>query len=377
MHVPLLDLKTQYVGIKEEIRLALDRVIESQSFILGPEVEALEQDIAAYSGTDFGVGVSSGTDGLLAALMAFDIKPNDEVITTPFSFFATAGVIARLQAVPIFVDIDPVTFNMNPDRLESALTSRTRAIIPVHLFGQCADMDPILSIAARRGVPVIEDACQSIGATYKGRKAGSLSDLGVFSFFPSKNLGGFGDGGMVVTNEPALREKLRLLRQHGSAKAYHHQFVGGNFRLDALQAAVLRVKLKHLDAWSAARQANAEYYSKRFDKMGLIRKGLVQTPRAVYEKGGDANYHIYNQYTIRVRERDRLQAFLKENRIGTGIYYPVPLHLQECFARLGYKRGDFPESEKAAAEVLSIPVYPELSDEQKNHVIIRISDFYR
>jgi len=261
LKVPFLDLKAQYAHIRDEIRPALDRVIESQSFILGPEVEVLEREIAAYSGTSFAIGVSSGTDGLLVALMALNIKPGDEVITTPFSFFATAGVIARLNAIPVFVDIDPGTFNIEPAGLEKAITPKTKAIIPVHLFGQCADMGPLLAVTHKHNIPVIEDACQSIGAEYKGRKAGALGTIGVFSFFPSKNLGAFGDGGMVVTNDPLLNERIRLLRQHGSAKSYHHKYVGGNFRLDALQAAILRVKLNHLDDWSAARRANASYYS--------------------------------------------------------------------------------------------------------------------
>ncbi|HOW86862.1 MAG TPA: DegT/DnrJ/EryC1/StrS family aminotransferase [Candidatus Aminicenantes bacterium] len=374
MNVPLLDLKAQYAAIREEIRPALDRVVESQFFILGPEVEALESEIAAYAGVRHAIGVSSGTDGLLVALMALGIKPGDEVVTTPFSFFATAGVIARLGAVPVFADIDPATFNIDPALLGRAITPRTRAILPVHLFGQCADMDPILAAARARGIPVVEDACQSIGAEYKGRKAGSLGDLGVFSFFPSKNLGGFGDGGMVVTNDPALSERIRLLRQHGSAKTYHHKLVGGNFRLDALQAAVLRVKLKHLDGWSAARRANAARYSELLAGTGLLDRSAVQVP--VREKSGDPNHHIFNQYTLRARKRDGLQAFLKAAGIGTAVYYPVPLHLQECFAGLGNKAGDFPEAEKAAAEVLSLPVYPELAREQMDHVVRKIDEFY-
>jgi len=377
MNVPLLDLKAQYARIREEVRPALDRVVESQSFILGPEVEALEREIAAYSGVAHAVGVSSGTDGLLVSLMALGIKPGDEVVTTPFSFFATAGVVARLQAVPVFADIDPATFNIDPALLGRAITPRTRAILPVHLFGQCADMDPILEIARAHGIPVVEDACQSIGAEYKGRKAGSLGDLGVFSFFPSKNLGGFGDGGMVVTNDAFLFEKLLLLRQHGSAKTYHHKLVGGNFRLDAIQAAVLRVKLKHLDDWSAARLANAAFYSKRFTESGLQDSAGLRVPLSVRQANGDLHHHIYNQYTVRVRERDRLREFLKAAGVGTAIYYPVALHLQECFAGLGNKAGDFPEAEKAAAEVLSLPVYPELTEGQRDHVVRKIEEFYR
>lgn len=376
MEVPLLDLKAQYARIKDEIRHALERVIESQVFILGPEVESLEREIAAYSGTKFAVGVSSGTDGLLVALMALGIEPGDEVITTTFSFFATAGVIARLKAVPVFVDIDPVSFNLDPGLLEKAITPRTKAIIPVHLFGQCADMSPIQATAERHGIPIIEDACQSIGAEYKGMRAGSLGEIGVFSFFPSKNLGGFGDGGMVVMNNVALYEKIKLLRRHGATKTYHHELIGGNFRLDALQAAILRVKLKYLDTWSASRRANAEYYSRSFAEMGLYKEMHIQPPAPIYAKSGDTHYHIYNQYTIRADRRDGLQAYLKDNGIGTAVYYPLPLHLQDCFKKLGHKLGDFPVAEKAAREVLSIPIYPELMPEQKEHVAQIIGAYY-
>jgi dTDP-4-amino-4,6-dideoxygalactose transaminase len=375
MKIPLLDLKAQYIPIKDEIRTALDEVIESQHFIMGPKVDELEKKIAAYSGVKYAIGVSSGTDALLIALMALDIRPGDEVVTTPFTFFATAGVIARLNATPVFVDIDPVTFNMDAAKIEQVLSRRTKAIIPIHLFGQCADMEPILDIAARRHVPVIEDAAQSIGAEYKGKRSGSLGTMGIFSFFPSKNLGGFGDGGMVVTNDDALGEKLRILRVHGSKPKYYHKIVGGNFRLDALQASVLNVKLKYLDGWSQGRRNNAAFYDERF--RALDEKGLIKTPVPVYRTSGDKHYHIYNQYTIRARKRDELQEFLKANGVGTEVYYPLPLHLQECFRDLGQAKGAFPVSEEAADAALSIPVYPELSQEQKEYVVAKIGEFYK
>ena len=380
MKVPLLDLKAQYARIQDEVRVAVDRVLDSQQFILGPEVEALENTIAEYVGVEHAVGVSSGTDGLLAALMAFDTRPADEVITTPFSFFATAGVISRLQAIPVFVDIDPATFNLDPAHLAKAITSKTRAVIPVHLFGRCADMNAIQKAVLEPGIPIIEDAAQALGATLEGQKAGSLGEIGVFSFFPSKNLGAYGDGGMVVTRDGSLAEKIRLLRQHGSAKTYRHKYVGGNFRLDALQAAILHVKLKHLDEWSEARRANAAYYARRFNETDLAGDGLLVPPPAPSPESMTAfdrpTRHIFNQYTLRARDRDALRAYLEDHGIGTAIYYPVPLHLQECFVTLGYKPGDFPEAERVAAEVLSIPVYPELTFEQKKYVVQKITDFY-
>jgi len=376
MKVPLLDLKAQYLTIKEEIRSAIDEVLESQIFILGPKVEELEKSIAAYSQTKYGIGVSSGTDALLISLMAIDIQPGDEVITTPFTFFATAGVVARLKARPVFVDIDPVTFNIDPAKIEKAITKKTKAIIPIHLFGQCADMDPIMAIANTHGLSVIEDAAQSIGAEYKGRRAGSIGHLGIFSFFPSKNLGGFGDGGMVVTNDEKLFDKIKILRVHGSRPKYHHKIVGGNFRLDSLQAAILSVKLKYLDDWSHGRQKNADEYDQKFKTSGLIEKGLVAPPRAIYKNGGDKNYHIYNQYTIRTKKRDELQVHLKSNAIGAEIYYPLPLHLQECFKELRYRRGDLPVSEEAAGSVLSIPIYPELTAEQRDYIFATIVGFH-
>jgi dTDP-4-amino-4,6-dideoxygalactose transaminase len=377
MNVPFLDLKAQYGNIRDEVRAAIDSVCESQHFILGPEVERLERSIAMYSGAGIAVGMSSGTDALLAALMALDVRPGDEVVTTPFTFFATAGTIARLGAKIVFSDIDPVTFNLDPDELDSVLGPRTKAVIPVHLFGQCADMDFILDLTRAKNIPVIEDAAQSIGSDYKGRRAGSMGEMGVFSFFPSKNLGGFGDGGMVVTNNPALGEKLRLLRVHGSKPKNFHKIVGGNFRLDAIQAAVLNVKLKYLDEWSAARHENAAFYDTYFAEAGVIANGDIVTPPSAWKSAAGGNFHIYNQYTPRCRRRDDLRAFLKTRGISTEIYYPLPLHLQECFSSLGYKKGDFPESESAAAEVLSLPVYPELAGEQREYVARTITEFYR
>lgn len=376
MNVPLLDLKAQYATIRDEVRSAIDTVCDSQHFILGPEVEKLESRVAAYSNVEFAVGMSSGTDALLAALMALDIGPGDEVVTPPFTFFATAGTIARLGARIVFADIDPVTFNLDPGKLEAVLSLRTKAVIPVHLFGQCADMDSILALTRPRNIPVIEDAAQSIGSDYKSRRAGSMGDMGIFSFFPSKNLGGFGDGGMVVTSDPDLAEKLRLLRVHGSRPKYYHKIVGGNFRLDAIQAAVLNVKLKYLDTWSAARRENAAFYDKHFVEAALTEKGDVMIPSPVWKNDAGVNPHIYNQYTLRCRQRNDLQAYLKSKGIGTEIYYPHPLHLQECFAPLGYKTGDFPESEQAAAEVLSLPVYPELAVDQREYVASTVVEYY-
>jgi len=376
MNVPILDLSAQYKTIRAEVRAAIDRVCESQHFVLGPEVERLEKSIAAYTGVANAVGVSSGTDALLTALMALDIGPGDEVVTSPFTFFATAGTIARLGAKIVFSDIDPVTFNIDPARLPGVIGPRTKAIIPVHLFGQCADMDPILEIAGQRNVAVIEDAAQSIGSAYKDRRSGSMGEMGVFSFFPSKNLGGFGDGGMVVSRHAERSEKIRILRVHGSKPKYYHKIVGGNFRLDALQAAVLNVKMKYLESWSAARRVNAAFYDRVFAESGLPARGDVVIPQPVWKSVEDGNHHIYNQYTLRCRRRNELKAYLKEKGIGTEIYYPLPLHLQECFSALGYRRGDFPESERAAAEVLSIPIYPELTSEQKEYVAGSLIAFY-
>jgi dTDP-4-amino-4,6-dideoxygalactose transaminase len=376
MNVPLLDLKAQYAGLRDEVRKAVDEVMDSQIFILGPKVEELEKKVAEYSRVPYALGVSSGTDALLIALMALDLKPGDEVITTPFTFFATAGAIARLGGVPVFVDIDPKTYNIDVSKIEKAVTPRTRAIIPVHLFGQCADMDPIMATAKTYNLAVIEDAAQSIGADYHGKKSGAIGTMGIFSFFPSKNLGGFGDGGMVITQDKALYEKLKILRVHGSKPKYYHKIIGGNFRIDALQAAVLLIKLPRLEEWSLQRRRNAEFYNRKLRMSGLVERGLAVRPDPVYAETGDRNYHIYNQYTIKVKDRDKLRAFLTEKHIGTEVYYPVPLHLQECFKGLGYKKGDFPVSEDAADNVLSIPIYPELTDAQKDYVVTSIQEFY-
>jgi len=351
------------------VEAAVAAVFAAQSFILGPHVQAFEQALAAYGGVAHACGVSSGTDALLMALMAEGIGAGDEVITTPYTFFATAGSIARLGARPVFVDIDPVSFNLDPRQIEGKLTARTRALLPVHLYGRMAEMAPLLALAGRHGLAVIEDACQSIGAEDRGRRAGALGAYGCFSFFPSKNLGGAGDGGAVTTNDPARAARLVRLRNHGMEPKYYHHFVGGNFRLDALQAAVLNVKLRHLDAWSQARQANAERYDRLFAARGIAGKLVVVPPVR-------KSRHIFNQYVIRVPRRDALLAFLKEKGIGTEVYYPVPLHLQACFRSLGYRRGDLPESEKAAAETLALPVYPELTDEQAAYVADRITEFH-
>jgi dTDP-4-amino-4,6-dideoxygalactose transaminase len=366
MKVPLLDLKSQYAAIRSEVRAAIDRVCESQHFILGPEVIALEEEVAAFCGARFAIGVSSGTDALLAALMAVGVGPGDEVITTPYSFFATAGVIARLGARPVFVDIDPTTFIIDAQAVSANLTARTRAIMPVHLFGRCADMDPLLKAAEEHGLAVIEDAAQAIGSVdEQGRQAGTIGDVGCFSFFPSKNLGAFGDGGMLVTHDADLAETLRVLRVHGSKPKYYHQLVGGNFRLDALQAAVLRVKLPYLSAWTEARRTNAERYRRLC--AGLLEQ--VALP-------ADVPGHIYNQFVVRVPDRDRLQTFLHAKGVGTEVYYPLPLHLQECFAGLGYHAGDFPHAEAAARDSLALPIYPELTVDQQRYVISQLQEFY-
>lgn len=356
--IPLLDLKSQYATIRDEIRSALDRVVESQRFILGPEVEALEREIAAYSRCNHAIGVSSGTDALLVALMAIGIKAGDEVITPPYSFFATAGAVARLAAKPVFVEIDPKTYNIDPNGIEARITSRTRAIIPVHLFGQMAPMKAIMEIAGRHNLLVIEDAAQAIGAELEGQRAGSAGDVACFSFFPSKNLGGFGDGGMVTVKDAALAERVRMLRMHGFRSKYHNELLGGNFRLDEIQAAVLRVKLKYLDRWTEARRRNAAFY----------REALAQTAGIALPHELPESRHIYNQFVIRSPRRDELVAHLKEQGIGCEVYYPLPLHLQVCFRDLGYKPGDFPLSEAASLESLAIPIYPELTGEMLRFV---------
>ena len=367
--VPLLDLKAQYAAIRSEVREAIDRVCESQRFIMGPEVAALEEAVAAYCGVRFAIGMSSGTDALLAALMAIGVGPGDEVITTPYSFFATAGVIARLGARTVFVDIEPRTFNLEANALKAKMSSRTKAILPVHLFGRCADMDPLLQIANDRGIFLIEDAAQALGALdEQGRQAGTVGDVGCFSFFPSKNLGAFGDAGMAVTDDEELAETLRVIRVHGSKPKYYHKIVGGNFRLDAIQAAVLSVKLKYLTSWTAARRHNAERYRRLFTEMGLLEYALLPD---------DVPGHIYNQFVVRIPERDRLQSFLHHRGVETEVYYPLPLHLQECFRGLGYQMGDFPHTEAAAQESLALPVYPELTEGQQLYVVHQIREFYQ
>lgn len=362
MKVPLLDLTAQYASIRGEIEAALAPVVASQRFVLGPEVEACEEAVARYSGCRYGIGVSSGTDALLVALMAEDIGPGDDVVTTPYSFFATAGVIARLGATPVFADIDPVTLNIDPGHLATCVTPKTRAIIPVHIFGQMADMGPIMEIAESHGLVVIEDAAQAIGAEHGGRRAGSTGHYGCFSFFPSKNLGCFGDGGMVVTNDAARADRVRALRVHGEEVQYHHGVVGGNFRLDALQAAVVRAKLPHLDGWSEARRANAARYGSLLGDLARENPSRLRLPATVTDR------HVFNQYVIRTRERDRVRARLTAAGIGTAVYYPLPLHLQECFSGLGYTKGDLPESERAAEHALALPIYPELADTRIDYV---------
>jgi len=369
MNVPLLDLKAQYSAIKAEVDAAIADVMESQHFILGPKVEQCEKAIATYSGSAHGIGVSSGSDALLACLMAEDIGAGDEVITTPYTFFATAGAIARLGATPVFVDIDPRTYNLDTSRIERLVTPRTRAIIPVHLYGQMAEMDEVMRVAERHALIVIEDAAQAIGAEYKGRRAGSIGHYGCFSFFPSKNLGAAGDGGMIVTKDAARAEKLKVLRGHGSKPKYYHRVIGGNFRLDAIQAAIVSAKLPHLDSWTAARQHNASRYDQLFAETGLVRSGQIVLPVTTTDR------HIFNQYVIRVAMRDALQADLKANGVGTEVYYPVPMHRQECFDYLRHDAGAFPESERAARETLALPIQPELTEEQARHVVASVRSF--
>jgi dTDP-4-amino-4,6-dideoxygalactose transaminase len=391
MKVPLLDLKPQYHSLKKELDEAVLRVAESQYFILGPEVENMEKEFCQYLKCKHAIGVSSGTDALLLALMAINIGSGDEVIVPTYSFFATAGVVSRLNATPVLTDIDPVTFNIDPEDVKKKITKRTKAIMPVHLYGQSADIDPIMKVARENNIKVIEDAAQAIGTQYKdGKCVGTIGDIGCFSFFPSKNLGGYGDGGLVTTNNDELAYMLRIKRVHGGEQKYYHKVIGGNFRIDALQSAVLRVKLPHLDKWSEKRRSNAEYYYELFKKAGLAEepgkikfddKNQVLLPKAVYkseirnQKSEIRNYHIYNQFIIRVQKRDELKKFLTENEIGNEIYYPVPFHLQQCFAILNHKKGDFHESEKASETSLAIPIYPELSKEQQVFVVQKIKEF--
>ena len=369
MKVPLLDLKAQYATIRHEIEPVVREVFESQYFILGPQVKTFEESVAAYCGTRHAIGCASGTDAILLALMALDLQPGDEVITTPYTFFATGGCVARLGAKQVYCDIDPVTYNIDPSKIERLITKKTKAIMPVHLYGLVADMDRITGIAADHGLPVIEDAAQAIGASSPQGKAGALGTMGCFSFFPSKNLGGAGDGGMIVTNDADLAEKLRILRMHGSKPKYYHSMVGVNSRLDTLQAAVLQVKLKYLDGWSAKRRENAQTYTRLLAERGLADITAPVTP---------AGYgHIFNQYILRVPERDRLREHMAKHDIGTEIYYPVPLHLQVCFKDLGYKKGSMPESELAADTTIALPIYPELTPEMLVYVADTIASFYR
>jgi dTDP-4-amino-4,6-dideoxygalactose transaminase len=369
MNVPLLDLRAQFQTIRGEVMAAVERVFESQHFILGPEVEAFERDAAEYCRIKHAIGCGSGSDALLLALTALGVGPGDEVVTASFSFFATAGSIARLGARPVFVDISPDDFNVDPNLIERAITPRAKAILPVHLFGQCAEMDAIREVADRHNLPVVEDAAQAIGAGYCERRAGAMGAVGCFSFFPSKNLGGAGEGGLMTTDDDDLAEKLRLLRVHGMRPKYYHKVVGVNSRLDALQAAVLGVKLKYLERWSDARRRNAEHYDKLFAEAGVEE---VTTPAVRPNRR-----HIFNQYTIRCSRRDELMDFLKRRGVGSEIYYPAPLHLQECFAHLGYKPGDLPATERASRECLSLPIYPELTEEMRQYVVEKIAEFYR
>jgi len=387
MKVPLLDLKLQYLSHKKELDEALIRVAESQYFILGKEVEKLESSLKEYLGCKYAIGVSSGTDALLLALMALNIQPGDEVIVPTFSFFATAGVVSRLNAVPVFADVDPVTFNLDPNEIEKLITPKTKAIIPVHLYGQSAAMDEIMAIAKKHNLKVVEDGAQAIGVQYKdGKKVGTIGDIGCYSFFPSKNLGCFGDGGLVVTDDDELGEMLKIMRVHGGKPKYYHKVIGGNFRIDEIQAAVLNVKLPFLDAWSEKRRENAKLYTQFFINAGLAEeegklvfdeKNKVLLPKAVYKNDDVKNYHIYNQYIIRVEKRDELRKYLGEKEIGTEIYYPVPFHRQECFANLNCNDADFPVSNKAASDTIALPIFPELTEEQLKFVVDSITEFLK
>ncbi len=370
MKVPLLDLNEQNQSLRPEIEAALARVLDTNAFILGGEVAALEKELAEYCGTKYAIGCASGSDALLLALMALDVTHGDEVITTPYSFFATVSAITRLGAKPVFVDIDPQTYNFDISQIEAKITDRTKAIEPVHLYGQCADMRQLRQISEKHGIPIVEDAAQAIGAEENGKRAGAMSEIGCFSFYPSKNLGGMGDGGFMTTDDDGLAQKLSALRVHGSETKYYHKWVGLNSRLDGFQGAVLRVKLPHLDAWTERRQANAAYYRELFTDAGLTEQ--IGLP---FEREGVR--HIYNQFVIRVpKHRDELKKFLAENDIGTDIYYPVSLHLQECFAYLGYSDGDLPESERASRETLALPIYPELKRDQQEYVVRKIGRFF-
>lgn len=387
MKIPLLDLKSQYLSMKDELDAALIGVAESTAYIMGPAVKKMEEEMAQFLGSKYAVGVSSGTDALLLALMAIGVGKDDEVIIPTYSFFATAGVVSRLNAVPVMVDSDPVTFNIDPTQIEAKITSKTKAIIPVHLYGQSADMEPIMAIAKKHNLRVIEDGAQAISVQYKdGRQVGNIGDIGCFSFFPSKNLGCFGDGGLVVTNDDELIDTIRIMRVHGGKPKYYHKVIGGNFRLDSIQAAVLSVKLPHLNDWSAKRRENAAYYTKLLIEAGLAEeagrikfddKNKVLIPKAVYEGPGLVNYHIYNQYVLRVERRNALRAFLTEKGIGNEVYYPVPFHRQECFAHLNLKDEDYPVANCAATDSFAIPIYPELTKEMMEYVVASIAEFIK
>ena len=392
MRVPLLDLSEQYRSLAQPIRDAIEEVLASQNFILGPKVDAFEKAICAYCGAPHAIGVSSGTDALLAILMALEIGPGDAVITTSYTFFATGGCIARVGATPIFVDIDPATYNISPAALEKYVAEnchsdqtgalrdkdnrRIRAILPVHLFGLCCDMTPILSVARKHNLIVIEDAAQAIGAEYRNDhpKAGTMGEAGYFSFYPSKNLGAAGDAGMIVCREEQLAHRLRVCRQHGMEQRYYHRFIGGNFRLDEIQAAILNVKLGSLDNWSAARRSAADFYREEFGRAGLTDR--ITLPSEPYRNRGLTNHHIYHQYVIRATQRDALREHLTKREIGTAIYYPLGLHQQACFAYLGYKEGDLSETERAARETLALPIYPELSRDAQRYVVQTIAEFF-
>jgi dTDP-4-amino-4,6-dideoxygalactose transaminase len=369
MKVPFIDLKLQYHSIRSEIQKVMGEVCEEQAFVLGSRVEAFEKSIANYLSVSHAVGVASGSDALLLSLMALKVGPGDEVITSPYTFFATVGAILRLGAKPVFVDIDPQTFSLNPALLDGVLTPRVKVLLPVHLFGQCSDMKAIQALAHDEDLKIVEDAAQAIGARYDGKKAGTLGDLGCFSFYPTKNLGGFGDGGMVVSNDSGLADQVRLLRVHGSREPYRHEIVGLNSRLDALQAAVLIVKLKSLEQWTELRRQHAMLYERLFSQAGLIEQVMLPKEQPGY-------YHAYNQYVVRLSRRDELKKYLAREGVGTEVYYPVPMHLQPCLKYLGYRTGDLPEAERAAQDSLALPIYPELSEDQQTYVVEKIKAFY-
>jgi len=388
MNVPSLDLKAQYLAIREEMDKKILDVLGSQGFVLGPEVESLEKELAALHGVGHGIGVSSGSDAILVSLMALGIREGDLVVTSPFTFFATAGTVTRLKARPVFCDIDEKSYNLSPESLGLLLRKevrekrnpRVKAIIPVHLYGQCANMDAINDLAREYGLAVIEDACQAVGSEYPSKlgtkRACALGTAGTLSFYPTKNLGGLGDGGMVLTNDGGLAAKVRTLRVHGESRRYYYDAIGGNFRLDALQAAALRVKLRHFPDWQVERRKRAEYYDRKLQEAGLPGSGFIALPHALYKNSGAANYHTYHQYVIRAKDRDALQAALKEKGVGTAVYYPLGLHMQKCFSELGYRPGDFPITEKACREVLALPMYAELKPEQQDHVVSSVAEFY-